>query len=144
MLSILTCTALLAPGAGSDWPQYNGPSSDRVSSDALGLRSFPSGGPRSVWRVPLADGFSSFTVAGGRAYTLVARQRARYGRAGTRQRQGSSGRDPGRRTTTAATRRRRQRGRRRPALDPAWPTGAWHLDAHLGLACFEAASGKPL
>jgi outer membrane protein assembly factor BamB len=59
----------------TDWPQYSGPTGDRAAAGALPTRAFAAGGPKSAWRVPLADGFSSFAVSGGKAYTLVSRER---------------------------------------------------------------------
>ena len=35
--------------------------------------ALPAGGPKCVWRVPTPAGFSSFAVAGGKAFTLVTR-----------------------------------------------------------------------
>jgi outer membrane protein assembly factor BamB len=71
MIHALTSALVLA--SGGDWPQYNGLAGDRTSAETLALRSFPGSGPPRAWKVPLADGFSSFAVQGGRAYTLVAR-----------------------------------------------------------------------
>jgi hypothetical protein len=56
----------------ADWPQYRGPHLDGTTTEKL-LAAWPEGGPRQVWKVPTPTGFSSFTVAGGRAFTLVRR-----------------------------------------------------------------------
>ncbi len=61
-----------APGV-DDWPQYHGPLGNRTTSEALARRSFPAGGPPALWKVPVGAGFSSLTVSGGRAFTLVRR-----------------------------------------------------------------------
>src|SRR5579862_5494753 len=58
---------------GADWAQFRGPNHDGVSSEKI-LKHWPAGGPRELWKTPLTDGFSSFTVGGGRAYTLVRRE----------------------------------------------------------------------
>ncbi len=55
----------------ADWPQYRGANSDGTSSESV--PPWSSEGPKVVWRVPTPDGFSSFTVGSGRAFTLVAR-----------------------------------------------------------------------
>src|ERR1700752_2783800 len=73
MLSMIVLLLVAPRGAGNDWPQYHGPSGDRVTSEALGLKAFPSGGPPVAWKVPAQGGFSSLVVQGGRAYTLVGR-----------------------------------------------------------------------
>lgn len=56
----------------SDWPQYRGPTHDGVSTDRI-IKEWPVDGPRVVWRQPLTNGFSSFAVSQGRAYTLITR-----------------------------------------------------------------------
>jgi len=52
-----------------DWPQYRGPSGDGKSPEKITL---PSGStaPKQIWKAPSEGGFSSFAVAGGRAFTL--------------------------------------------------------------------------
>lgn len=135
-----------------DWPQYHGLASDRISHEVLALRTFPASGPPRAWEVALGGGFSSFTVQGGVAYTLVGekdggelrevlialdaaggkeRWRAPLGRgecdggaeAGADGNQGGDG----------------------PRTTPSVGDGLVHaLDAQLGLYCFEAASGKEL
>jgi outer membrane protein assembly factor BamB len=52
-----------------DWPQYRGPSGDGKSPEKIAL---PAAGatPKQVWKMPSEGGFSSFSVAGGRAFTL--------------------------------------------------------------------------
>jgi outer membrane protein assembly factor BamB len=55
-----------------DWPQYRGPDHDGHSSEKI-LESWPATGLRAIWKVPLSDGFSSFAVGSGKAFTLIAR-----------------------------------------------------------------------
>ena len=52
-----------------DWPQYRGPSGDGKSPEKVVI---PAGNaaPKQVWKTPSEGGFSSFAVAGGRAFTL--------------------------------------------------------------------------
>ncbi len=57
---------------GADWPQFRGPNHDGISSEKI-LKVWPANGPRELWKTPLTDGFSSFAVGGGKAFTLVAR-----------------------------------------------------------------------
>jgi outer membrane protein assembly factor BamB len=56
----------------AEWPQYRGPNLNGVTSEKL-LKTWPSEGPRAIWRTPLNNGFSAFAVAGGKAFTLVNR-----------------------------------------------------------------------
>ncbi len=62
--------ATLAQAA--DWPQYRGPNLDGSTSEKISTK-WPAGGPKAVWKAPTTDGFSSFTVSGGQAFTLVLR-----------------------------------------------------------------------
>ncbi|HUR45535.1 MAG TPA: PQQ-binding-like beta-propeller repeat protein [Candidatus Saccharimonadales bacterium] len=67
----LVSTAITLSAA--DWPQYRGPNGDGTSPENGLLKEWPSTGLKQVWKTPLPDGFSSFAVGGGKAYTLIAR-----------------------------------------------------------------------
>lgn len=57
-----------APAA--DWPQWRGPNRDGISSETGLLDSWPKGGPKLVWKAQgLGEGYSSFSVVGGRLFT---------------------------------------------------------------------------
>ncbi len=68
-LATLACL-LAAAVASGDWPQFRGPHRDGVSPEVNLLRSWPAGGPPRLWHVPIGEGYSHLTVAGGRIYTL--------------------------------------------------------------------------
>lgn len=68
VLCVLPCAALPA----ADWPQYRGPNQDGCSTENVSL-NWPAGGPKVVWKVPTPNGFSSFAVAGGKAFIQVTR-----------------------------------------------------------------------
>jgi outer membrane protein assembly factor BamB len=54
----------------ADWPQWRGPNRDGISSETGLLTSWPSGGPKVVWKVNgLGVGYSSFSIVKGRMYT---------------------------------------------------------------------------
>lgn len=55
-----------------DWPQWRGPERDGVWREAGILPEIPAGGLTARWRVPVAWGFSSPVVAGGRVYVTDA------------------------------------------------------------------------
>ncbi len=58
---------------GGDWPQYRGPTTDGISPELIST-NWPAGGPTVVWaNMSLTNGFSTFAVSGGRAYTMVSR-----------------------------------------------------------------------
>jgi outer membrane protein assembly factor BamB len=64
-------SACLAAQA-ADWTQFRGPNHDGTSVERI-ARDWPANGPAKLWTVPLTDGFSAMTVAGGKAFTLVTR-----------------------------------------------------------------------
>lgn len=72
LVSLITLST--AATYASDWPQYGGPNDDRTTSEELPSTTFSAGGPKVLWRVPTPNGFSSFAVAGGRAFTQIARE----------------------------------------------------------------------
>jgi outer membrane protein assembly factor BamB len=58
------------PASASDWPQWRGLRRDGVSLETGLLTTWPTDGPRVVWRKPLGRGFSSIAVAAGRLITM--------------------------------------------------------------------------
>ena len=62
------------PGLGSasvradDWPQWMGPGRDNVWREEGVLERFPAGGPKVLWRSPIAGGYAGPAVAGGRVF----------------------------------------------------------------------------
>ena len=74
--TLLLSLPLLSPGLNgrADWPQYNGSSHDRTVAATLGRRQWNAAPPTPDWTVDTPAGFSSFTLAEGRAYTLVERE----------------------------------------------------------------------
>ena len=66
LLCFLPCLALMA----ADWPQWRGPNRDGISTETGLLASWPSGGPKVVWKISgLGSGYSSFSIVNGRMYT---------------------------------------------------------------------------
>ena len=53
-----------------DWPLYRGPSGDGRTAEKI-ARPWDKAAPKQVWKVASDGGFSSFAVAGGRAFTLA-------------------------------------------------------------------------
>ena len=62
----------LAGPAGADWPQFRGLQRDGASSEKGLMGSWPDGGPKEVFRVPIGDGYSGIAVVGDRLYTMYA------------------------------------------------------------------------
>ncbi len=73
IVPILLAGAVCLPLSGADWPQYRGPNHDGTSPEKLPTQ-WPAGGLRQIWKTPLHNGFSSFTLGDGKAYTLVTRE----------------------------------------------------------------------
>ena len=77
LVTVAFTAGLLA--AADDWPQWRGPRRDGVSKETGLLKDWPPNGPRLAWQTKGAgEGYSSFAVAGGRLYTLGARQNTEY------------------------------------------------------------------
>ncbi|HWE02377.1 MAG TPA: PQQ-binding-like beta-propeller repeat protein [Tepidisphaeraceae bacterium] len=67
------CALIHSPAIASDWPQYRGPTHDGISTETLKL-PWPAGGPKILWTAPTTNGFSSFSVGDGEAFTQVGRE----------------------------------------------------------------------
>jgi outer membrane protein assembly factor BamB len=68
-----------APQVAADWSQWRGPGRDGISAETGLLRQWPAAGPPLAWQSAGAGtGYSSFSSAGGRLYTLGARQDVEY------------------------------------------------------------------
>jgi len=72
---VALATAALRAG---DWPQYRGPNHDGTSTETI-RTNWSTEPPRQIWKVPLDPGLSSFSVSGGRAFTLVRRSASGQG-----------------------------------------------------------------
>ena len=67
----LLLTALIAAPAFADWPQFLGPTGDGIAAPQEKIaKSFPAEGPKELWQISLADGYSSPAVLGGKVYLL--------------------------------------------------------------------------
>ena len=74
--SFLACSLFLlrlpepATAATFDWPRWRGPDLNGISKETGWSTAWPSGGPRQIWKTSVGIGFSSLSVANGRAYTM--------------------------------------------------------------------------
>src|SRR5258708_5004300 len=67
----ITLALALIAGASAiaaDWPRWRGPAANGISSETLAPWS--SAGPRKLWQSEVGLGFSSISVAQGRAYRM--------------------------------------------------------------------------
>ncbi len=53
---------------GDDWPVYRGPNHNGFSNETGWKANWPAAGPKKLWTKSIGLGFSSITVADGRAY----------------------------------------------------------------------------
>jgi outer membrane protein assembly factor BamB len=75
----LIVSAIASGYAFDDWPQWRGLKRDGISVERGLLKDWPAGGPPVAWRATGAGtGYSSFSAAHGRLYTLGARGNAEY------------------------------------------------------------------
>jgi len=58
----------VAVSRADDWPQWMGPRRDNVWREKGILRRFPKGGPRVLWRTPIAGSYAGPAVAAGRVF----------------------------------------------------------------------------
>jgi outer membrane protein assembly factor BamB len=56
--------------SADDWPRWRGPARSGISAERGWLDAWPADGPKVLWKAEVGVGFSSFAVAGGRAYTI--------------------------------------------------------------------------
>lgn len=71
----LSCLAALslaqaASAAGVDWYRWRGPDLNGISKETGWTVTWPAEGPKRLWKGSVGIGFSSITVANGRAYTI--------------------------------------------------------------------------
>lgn len=67
VLTVLIACALLASlGAAEDWPHWRGPDRTGISKET----GWSPAKPKVLWRAKIGVGFSSFSVAKGRLYTM--------------------------------------------------------------------------
>ena len=66
---IVLSFGLAASASAADWPQWRGPNRDGKSAETGLLASWPTGGPRLVWKTQgLGEGFSGPAVVGDRLF----------------------------------------------------------------------------
>lgn len=137
--------SLGAPGAEAPgWPSWRGPAGDGISAETGFLKTWPEGGPKELWRIPLGSGFSSFAAVGDRLFTMTERQ----GVGGSSRQEAicldaASGRGVWSRELEDGY--KEGQGGNGPRSTPAVKDGiAYFLGAHGTLAALDAATGDPV
>jgi outer membrane protein assembly factor BamB len=68
VLLIVVCFLAPAPGLAADWPQFRGPDRDGKSAETGLLRSWPEGGPKVLWSIPVGQGYAAAAIVDGKVY----------------------------------------------------------------------------
>jgi outer membrane protein assembly factor BamB len=138
MTSRLFCLLLPVLACAAEWPQWRGPHRDGISAETGLLDTWPAGGPRLVWKTKgLAEGYSSFSVVGGRLFTQGQRGDQEFVIAIDI----ATGKELWRIPNGRSFRERRGHGPRgTPTVDG---NRLYALAADGTLACLDVASGKP-
>jgi len=68
LIAISVFAALLPVAGAADWPQFRGPNRDNISTETGLLRSWPAGGPKVLWTVPVTQGYAGAAIVDGRVY----------------------------------------------------------------------------
>lgn len=147
ILIFAACVCAASLLQAEDWLQYRGAAGDGVSPETMTNVHWKAKPPKILWKTPTELGFSSFAVADGRAFTLVAergKETCLALDAGSGQElwsvslgESEYGHDGG----NAGA--RGNRGGDGPRSTPS--TDGKHVfvyDSHMLLSCFDAASGE--
>ena len=67
-LALLALSTLTA--SGIDWPRWRGPDLNGISPEKGWQAQWPAAGPKQLWKAAVGTGFASFSVSGGRVYTM--------------------------------------------------------------------------
>ena len=79
LAAFVTLASISGSGQTTDWYQWRGPNRDGKSAETGLLKEWPAAGPPLIWRAAgFGTGYSSFTSADGRLYTLGAREKTEY------------------------------------------------------------------
>lgn len=70
MLLLTIAHAALFPARASDWPNWRGSNRDGISDETNLNWSWPTNGPKTVWKGAIGKGFSSLVIARGRLYAM--------------------------------------------------------------------------
>ena len=68
---LFVASVAMAQSNSANWPQWRGPNRDGISKETGLLKQWPAEGPPLVWKATGAgSGFSSFSIANGRLFTM--------------------------------------------------------------------------
>jgi outer membrane protein assembly factor BamB len=79
LVLVFACAGSVMAQPGANWPQWRGPNRDGVSKETGLLKQWPEDGPPLLWKASGAGrGYSSFSIANGRLYTMGLRGDREY------------------------------------------------------------------
>jgi len=67
---IAAISFILPIAAQADWPQFLGPDRNAAVDDTQIARTWPEGGPKQLWTVPLGEGFGGASIHGDDVFIL--------------------------------------------------------------------------
>ena len=67
-LVLFAALLAISPARADDWPHWLGPHGDSTWREDGLIDSFPEGGPKVLWRTPVANGYSGPSVVGDRVF----------------------------------------------------------------------------
>ena len=70
LMSALSFALVLPSAHAADWPQLLGPDRSGVSSETGLARSWPEGGPETLWTVPVEEGYGGPAIRDGEVFVL--------------------------------------------------------------------------
>ncbi len=68
--SLVLCLIPICSATADDWPLWRGPDVNGISRETGWTTSWPSDGPKQLWKASVGTGFSSVAIAHGRLFTL--------------------------------------------------------------------------
>lgn len=69
-LTIALFVLAVGTAASADWPQFQGPDRNGMSNETGLARTWPAGGPKQLWSIPLGEGFAGPAIRDGEVYIL--------------------------------------------------------------------------
>jgi outer membrane protein assembly factor BamB len=69
-ISALLWAILVSTASAGDWPQYLGPKRNSTSDETGILRSWPTNGPKELWKVSVGRGYGGPVIKDGKVYLL--------------------------------------------------------------------------
>src|SRR5688500_3211063 len=69
-LALVLATLTPLSTHADNWPHWMGPGHDNIWREEGVLERFPAGGPKILWRTPVAGGYAGPAVADGRVFLM--------------------------------------------------------------------------